>query len=375
MKHQLIILIIALGFFTCKKEINEPVQINLQNENFSSDVKIIQDEFEGTPIVLAGSSGKNFIVSFKRTLEDGTVLSFRNSSDALPVIMEDDEGNTWDIFGRAVEGERKGERLISTKSMMGYWFIFNAMYPGVDIYGEEPVTVERPVLPVGNGWAIPTSNVVHSLGFDAIPSIDSPEFVNQNAIVGDEDFTHLTDEGLVVGFVEGDQARAYPHSILTWNEIVNDSIDDVNFSVNYCPLTGTAQVWNRVVENQLTTFGVSGKLYNSNIMPYDRLTGSIWTQLEGKAVFGPSSGDKVTRLALVETTWATWKELYPSTKVLKTPVEFSWDYNENPYGGYIENTDLILFPVAHVDNRLLSKERVHGVIINHQAKVYRLEHF
>jgi hypothetical protein len=217
--------------------------------------------------------------------------------------------------------------------------------------------------------------IVHSLGFDAIPAIDNPAFASHGASTGQDEFTFLKEEGLVVGFTEGDKVRAYPHAILSWNEIVNDVIDDLYFSVVYCPLTGTSQIWNRKINNEVTTFGVSGKLYNSNIMPYDRLTNSIWTQLDGRCVFGDLISEKVDRLPVVETTWATWKEIYPLTTVLKAPQEFSWNYDENPYGNYIANSELILFPVEIVDNRLSAKERVHGVIINRQAKVYRFEEF
>ena len=374
MKFQFFLFSALLVMLSCKEEgvifNNNPTE----NNGVSQSIKIIQDEFEETPIVLAGSSGKNFIVSFKRTLEDGTILDFKLSEKALPVIMADEEGNSWDIFGRAVDGARKGERLIPTRSMMGYWFIFNAMYPGVDIYGEEPVSVERPTTSTGGGWSISTIHVVHSLGFDAIPAIDNPIFTN-NYDINSVEFSYLKNDELIIGFSEGIESRAYPHSILNWNEIVNDEIDDLKFSVIFCPLTGTAQVWDRFINSEVTTFGVSGKLYNSNIMPFDRLSNSIWTQLDGSCVFGDFINQKVKRLALVETSLATWNEMYPSAKVLKKPQEFSWDYNENPYSDYLSNTDLILFPVAHVDHRLLSKERVHGVIMNSQAKVYRFEDF
>lgn len=373
MKYLYVILSSLFLLLSCKKE--EPVAKPEVILSGSKEVTIIKDEFEDTPIVVAGSSGKNFIVSFKRTLEDGTLLDFSPAAAKLPIIMVDNEGNSWDIFGKAVEGERKGERLIPIRSMMGYWFIFNAMYPGVDIYGEGPVIVNQPVYPATEGWSISTTNVVHSLGFDAIPAIDNPVFVGQGATVDSEEFSYLRDEELVVGFTKGEVVRAYPHAILNWNEVVNDAIESINFSVVYCPLTGTAQAWNREINNEVTTFGVSGKLYNSNVMPYDRLTNSIWTQLDGSAVFGDLMGERVERFPIVETTWSTWKEIFPSTSVLKAPQEFSWNYDENPYGNYIESSELILFPVEIVDNRLSAKERVHGVIINRQAKVYRFEEF
>ncbi|MDZ7691925.1 MAG: hypothetical protein U5K69_12490 [Balneolaceae bacterium] len=52
----------------------------------------------------------------------------------LPVIMKDQEGNRWDLFGYAVEGPREGERLGPTSSYIGYWFAWADLFPGVEIY-------------------------------------------------------------------------------------------------------------------------------------------------------------------------------------------------------------------------------------------------
>ncbi|WP_367275737.1 DUF3179 domain-containing (seleno)protein [Marivirga sp.] len=59
---------------------------------------------------------------------------------------------------------------------------------------------------------------------------------------------------------------------------------------------------------------------------------------------------------------------------------FSRDYNQTPYKGYIENNDLVYYPLDYNDNRLLSKrllskERVHAIIINNKAKVFTFDNF
>ena len=104
-------------------------------ETFLGGVNAIHDEFENTELVLAGSEDKNFIVAFQRRLDDGTLLNFQSITGELPVIIMDDEGTRWDIFGRAVDGPREGQKLTPVVQMMGYWFSFAAFYPGLDIYG------------------------------------------------------------------------------------------------------------------------------------------------------------------------------------------------------------------------------------------------
>ena len=99
----------------------------------------------------------------------------------------------------------------------------------------------------------------------------------------------MSEVELVVGIVIDGHARAYPHKILDWHEIINDKIGNTAFAITYCPLTGTALGWDRTVNGTETTFGVSGLLYNTNLIPYDRLTGSYWSQMLSKSIRGSLS--------------------------------------------------------------------------------------
>jgi hypothetical protein len=118
---------------------------------------------------------------------------------------------------------------------------------------------------------------------DGIPSIDKPKFVQVQKA---EEF--LEDSDLVVGLNIDGEVRAYPLQILVWHEIVNDKVGGVPIAVTYCPLCFTNQVFNRTMNGgQILEFGTSGKLYNSNLIMYDRTTKSLWrTWISVKAVPG-----------------------------------------------------------------------------------------
>lgn len=103
-------------------------------ENMSSDIQIIQETFDNKSLVITGSSELNFTVSFSRIANGGTELTFEPVQDDLPIIMTDEEGNNWNIFGEAVSGPRQGEKLTTTKSYNGYWFAFADFYPESCIY-------------------------------------------------------------------------------------------------------------------------------------------------------------------------------------------------------------------------------------------------
>ncbi|MEM7379793.1 MAG: DUF3179 domain-containing protein [Bacteroidota bacterium] len=214
-------------------------------------------------------------------------------------------------------------------------------------------------------WSIPVADVFDGgPGRDGIPALENPGFtIADNAAL-------LLDSDLVLGYKNGDDIRAYQHIVLDWHEIVNDNIGDVSMAVTYCPLTGTGIGWNRIINGQETTFGVSGLLYNTNLIPFDRATRSNWSQILNESVNGQLIGQKVELVTLVETDWKTWKAMYPDTKILSLNTGFSRTYGVYPYVDYRTNNDFFIFPVP-VDDRLPSKERIHAIIDGEDAKAYR----
>jgi len=221
-----------------------------------------------------------------------------------------------------------------------------------------------------NDWLIPISEVFDGgPGKDGIPALTDP------AVVPASDEDYLTDSDLVLGYVEGNEARAYPHDILDWHEIINDRIGDVNISVTYCPLTGTGIGWNRDIDGFTTTFGVSGLLYNSNLIPYDRVTDSNWSQIRLDCVNGEKIGSEIKTFSMLETTWKTWKEMYPFSTVVSTNTGYNRSYGRYPYGSYRTDDQYLIFPVANKDARIPNKQRVHGIVAAGNAKVYPMELF
>lgn len=216
-------------------------------------------------------------------------------------------------------------------------------------------------------WLIPESEVLDGgPGKDGIPSIDNPRFIDVN------EADYLNDDDLVLGFADGDVVRAYPHRILDLHEIVNDDTPNQSVAVIYCPLTGTGIGWDRSFGDKKTTFGVSGLLYNSNIIPYDRETDSNWSQLLLESVNGNLKGTRPVTHNLVETTWKTWKAMYPNSEVLSTSTGYNRNYQHYPYGTYKTNGSL-LFPVSNKDSRLHLKERVLGVLADRRAIVFTFD--
>jgi hypothetical protein len=203
---------------------------------------------------------------------------------------------------------------------------------------------------------------------DGIPSIDDPKFISVKEADG-----LLEDSELVLGLNINGDVRAYPLQILVWHEIVNDKVGGVPLAVTYCPLCFTNQVFNRTLENgQILEFGTSGKLYNSNLVMYDRTTKSLWSQAMSQAIVGKLAGVKLERIPSDVAYWKEWKQLYPESKVLSRDTGSARPYGADPYGNYYTNGD-VLFPVSNKDDRLGLKEIVVGFENNGQYKAYKLQ--
>ncbi len=226
-------------------------------------------------------------------------------------------------------------------------------------------------------WLLPISEIVDGgPGKDGIPSIDRPDFAPAG------DITYVPDSRMVIGVYINGEIRAYPHQILDWHEIVNDDFGGVAAAVVYCPLTGTGMCWNRVIDGETTEFGVSGLLFRNNLIAYDRNTDSNWSQMQLRSVNGPHLGRDIETYQVVETTWATWKAMYPESMVHTTNTGHQRNYTSFTYGpDFSTNDNNILFPVKHTDNRLRNKDRVHGILGSFTpddqpvVKVYALNDF
>lgn len=200
---------------------------------------------------------------------------------------------------------------------------------------------------------------------DGIPAITKPHLVAADAV------TFLQPGDRVVGVERNQVAKAYPLRILNWHEAVNDTIGGTPIVITYCPLTASALVFQRTVGERTLSFGISGRLYQSNVLFYDHQSESLWSQLKGEAVTGPETGSRLHVLPTVVTTWADWRRRHPQTEVLSQETGYSRNYARDPYAGYHASPE-VMFPLAHVDTRLQPKEKVLGVQVGSVSKAYPL---
>lgn len=198
---------------------------------------------------------------------------------------------------------------------------------------------------------------------DGIPSIDTPRFLTTAAV----DFLHDYDR--VLGLNVGGVQRAYPVRILDYHEIVNDRIGGRAVTITWCPLCGSGMAFSAELEGRQLRFGVSGLLYNSDLVLYDRETESLWSQLMRQAISGPLKGTRLRMMPLAHTSWADWRRRHPDGQVLSLDTGHDRDYTRPAYPGYAQDHQLY-FPVDPVSRRYHPKELVIGLEIDGRFKAY-----
>jgi len=200
---------------------------------------------------------------------------------------------------------------------------------------------------------------------DGIPSIDEPRFVTVK-----EADQWIQDNELVLALTYKGVKRVYPLQIMVWHEIVNDFLAGDPVLITYCPLCGSGIAYERLIKGEAVEFGTTGKLYNSNLVMYDRKTNTYWSQIDGLAIMGELTGEKLKPISVDTVVWREWKRMHPDSEILSLDTGFIRPYGRDPYASYYEDS-LILFQVEKRDDRIHPKTVVYGVEVAGAYKAYR----
>jgi hypothetical protein len=285
--------------------------------------------------------------------------------------LQSPEGERWYLDGRADDAAND---LVSVPGHNAFWFAWSVFHPGTEVWEGEPIAPATINEDPSGQCTIPCGQIFSGCpGRDCIPPLDSPEMVP----VGRAELAYLNDQDLVLGVMTPEGPRAYPHNILWWHEVANVEIGEEAFAVTLCPLTGSGLRFNRrgFVEGQTVRLGVSGLLYNSNLIMWDRETESLWSQMRLESVSGPQIESPSPLLPVLEMTWLAWRTLHPGTLAISSNTGFARDYQAYPYvrGGVdyrVNDNDTFASTDPPPDSQFENKDLVFGVVINGTVKAY-----
>lgn len=355
-----IIIVISIQLFSCDNKEVEPDTL-LGGELHKG---LINDHFRSLDISVYGNSQLGIMQAVSNQLTDSSKVVLIESDLEFPDVFEGDDGTIWNIWGEYISGPTHLD-IIPITSQIGYFFSFSTFFPITTLVGENEQESVRINYDDGD-WLIDPGAIFQGAVRDGIPPIEHPLFVKTS-----ESGSLGMKEGELVTVVKiRNGIKVYPHKILNWHEIVNDLVDQVPAVISFCPLTGTSDVWATTINTQETTMGVSGLLYNNNLILYDRASNSYWSQLLRKAVSGELLGQEIKTFQSLEMTWEAAKLLTENILLLTEKTGFSRDYSIYPYGSYLFSESL-LYPITYKDERVFNKERVLHLQVNGKSKIYR----
>lgn len=223
---------------------------------------------------------------------------------------------------------------------------------------------------VSNGFdlsnaILPVDQILHGgPPRDGIPALSNPKMIRAG------EASYLSAQDRIVGINLGGQSRAYPISILNWHEIVNDAINGRRFAITYCPLCGTAVAFDARIDGRDTDFGVSGLLYNSDVLLYDRDSESLWSQIMKQSISGPRVGSRLTALPISHTSWSDWLHKHPDSLVMSDDTGYARDYSRDPYDGYETSRHTYFSVNNEAPDNYHPKEVVLGLAVDGVYKAY-----
>jgi len=186
-------------------------------------------------------------------------------------------------------------------------------------------------------------------GKDGIPALVNPRFEPQSS-------SRVPNETQVIYVESNGVERLYPYNILVWHEIVNDVVGGIPLVITFCPLCGSAIVYESTINDEVIEFGVSGYLFESNMIMYSReKSETLWSQSLGKAIVGDRLDQELEHHPFQLISYGEAMSLYPNAEVLSGDTGHSRNYDGNPYSGY-EVSEELLFPVSVKDVRFPAKE-------------------
>jgi len=91
-------------------------------------------------------------------------------------------------------------------------------------------------------------------------------------------------------------------------------------------------------EDEPRSFGVSGRLWHGVLVFFDRESGSLWTQLDGRSIQGDDAGEQLRHAPSTFTTWSSWKREHPETLVLEKSLD-DRERTGSVYADYLADPD------------------------------------
>jgi hypothetical protein len=187
--------------------------------------------------------------------------------------------------------------------------------------------------------------------------------------------TFLEPASRVVGLTVDGVSRAYPINVLNWHELINDHLGRTDLAIAYCSLCDSVTVLDRRLGGKVYEFGVSGVVYQSNMLFFDRTDQALWSQMTSTAISGPMAGRTLRHIDGWElTTFGAWRRSHPDSTVVNFQTGQDYAYSSDPHRAYFETETLDpRYQDLPTDSRLRNKARIIGIHHGRESRAYPVD--
>ncbi len=244
--------------------------------------EIVNDHLGGEPVLISFCPLCYSGVVYSRQLDDGTILTFGNTSalyESDMVMLDYESGSYWwQVAGRAIVGERTGAQLPVLPSSTTTWAEWQARYPHTLVLSRD------------TGHA-------RDYSYDPFQGIDAYFNAGRFAFpVSDAALDERLQAGdKVLAIQVGDLVKVYPLNLdrLT---VVMDKIDGEEVVLYLDPESTSGGAFSPLVDGErLTFFAQGGRIVDAE-------TSSSW-DLAGRAIDGALEGQQLRQLPTKTSFW------------------------------------------------------------------------
>ena len=192
-------------------------------------------------------------------------------------------GSHWSqLFGEAVNGKMKGEKLRKVPSSLTTWKQWHERHPETTVYVNRKVPYQ-------------------------------PQFTSATIreLATKPDGGPLKATDLVLALEGHIHSRVYPLKRLAEEPVVNDVFEEIPLLVVFSDDLSTAKIYDRRVDGRELTFKRSwlgGKLVDDE-------TGTEWDSLTGSGKSGDLADQTLTPIPATYVLWYAWKGYRPDTSI------------------------------------------------------------
>ncbi|MEQ1902828.1 MAG: DUF3179 domain-containing (seleno)protein [Pirellulaceae bacterium] len=236
--------------------------------------------------------------------------------------------------------------------------------PTISVGSQADSEAQPSALSLDSGTTSTPQKSVKELDVSGIPA--TPELEAYVDATRQQDANPPSPESYVIGLQIGDEAVAYPLEYFSASRrLFNDQVGGTKVAVLWDADSHTALAFTR----SNSRFTLLRDRWMDSIVAVDESTGSLWSPVAALGIRGQHSGNSLTLLPIIVTTWNKWQAAFPATQVIAPPADSATTAVTVAPPDQGAEFAVIVSDGAEATRVAFSELKTKGVIVANQSKI------